>query len=74
MIGIANACYFLGPFSERVIHPADPERYRRNLYRLGFWFSVLLPFSLPALLVAVPISKISKKGREAAHFYVQRLQ
>ncbi len=50
MMGIANVCYFLGPFSERVIRPADPERYRSVCYRLGFWFSVLLPFSIPATM------------------------
>jgi len=50
MIGVANVCYFLGPFSERVIRPSDPQRYRLACYRLGFWFSVLLPFSIPTLL------------------------
>ena len=47
MIGIANVCYFLGPLSERFIHPTDPERYRRICYRLGFWFSFLLPCLSP---------------------------
>jgi hypothetical protein len=50
MIGVANVCYFLGPLSERVVQPLDPERYRQMCFRLGFWFSVLLPFSIPALL------------------------
>jgi hypothetical protein len=50
MIGLANVCYFLGPFSERIIRPSDPQRYRVVCYRLGFWFSVLLPFSIPMLL------------------------
>ncbi|HXT13459.1 MAG TPA: hypothetical protein VN873_18040 [Candidatus Angelobacter sp.] len=51
-IGIANVCYFLGPLSERIIRPSNLERYRLVCYRLGFWFSVLLPFSIPALLAA----------------------
>lgn len=51
MMGVANICYFLGPLLERVVLPSDPERYRRICYRLGFWFSLLLPFSIPALLV-----------------------
>jgi hypothetical protein len=55
MIGVANVCYFLGPLSERLIHPADPERYRRICYRFGFWFSVLLPFSIPALLATLAV-------------------
>jgi len=50
MIGVANVCYFIGPLSERFVRPAEPERYRHICYRLGFWFSVLLPFTIPALL------------------------
>jgi peptidoglycan/LPS O-acetylase OafA/YrhL len=50
MIGVANVCYFIGPLSERFVRPAEPERYRLICYRLGLWFSVLLPFSIPALL------------------------
>ena len=52
MIAVANVFYGLGPWSERVLHPRDPERYRRICFRLGFWFSVLLPFTIPALLAA----------------------
>jgi hypothetical protein len=50
MMGVANLFYYLGPLSERVVRPVEVDRYRRNCYRLGFWFSVLLPFSIPALL------------------------
>ncbi len=50
MMGIANVCYYLGPISERLISPKDPEQYRDICYELGFWASVLLPFSVPALL------------------------
>ena len=53
MIGVANVFYFLGPLSERLIRPRDAERYRRICFRLGFWFSVLLPFSIPTLLAAL---------------------
>ena len=55
MIGLANVFYFLGPLSERVVRPRDPDRYRRICFRLGFWFSVLLPFSVPALLAALAV-------------------
>jgi hypothetical protein len=55
MMGVANVFYFLGPLSERLIHPADPERYRRICYRLGFWFSILLPFSIPALVAVMAV-------------------
>lgn len=48
-MGVANVCYFLGPLSERTIKPKDVRRYRKITYGLGFWFSMLLPFSVPAL-------------------------
>jgi hypothetical protein len=50
MMAVANVFYFLGPLSECMVRPRDPERYRRICFGLGFWFSVLLPFSIPALL------------------------
>ncbi|MFZ1936995.1 MAG: hypothetical protein WCB27_16825 [Thermoguttaceae bacterium] len=50
MMGAANVCYFLGPISECLVGPANAERYRQVCYRLGFLFSVLLPFSIPVLL------------------------
>ena len=49
-MGAANIFYFLGPLSERIIRPANVDRYRRICYRIGFWFSFLLPFSIPATL------------------------
>jgi len=49
-IGIANLCYFLGPMSERLIRPKDVESFRKITYNLGFWLSVLLPFSIPAVV------------------------
>jgi hypothetical protein len=48
MMVVANGCYSLGSFSERILKPTDLERYRRIAFRLGFGFSVLLPFSIPA--------------------------
>ena len=55
MMGVANLFYNLGPLSERVVRPANVDRYRTNCYRLGFWFSVLLPFSIPALLTMLAL-------------------
>ena len=55
MIGVAKVCYLIGPLSERVLRPADPDRYRRISYRLGLCFSVLLPFAVPALLAFLAI-------------------
>jgi hypothetical protein len=50
MIGVANLCYYLGPWSERLVRPANVARYRKIVFQLGFWFSVLLPFTPAALL------------------------
>jgi len=47
----ANVCYFLGPLAERLVRPANVTAFRKITYRLGLWFSVLLPFLLPALLL-----------------------
>ena len=55
MIGVANIFYFIGPISERVVHPKNPERYRHVCFKLGFWFSVLLPFCIPALLAVLAL-------------------
>jgi hypothetical protein len=45
MIGMANLCYYLGPVSERLVRPANVTAYRKIVFWLGFWFSVLLPFA-----------------------------
>lgn len=50
-IGLANIFYFLGPLSERIIRPRDPVHYRGIAYFLGYWFSLLLPFAIPTLLL-----------------------
>jgi MFS family permease len=51
MMVFANFCFLLGPFSERFVRPLDLSHYRHTCFRLGFWFSVLLPFSVPVLVV-----------------------
>ena len=50
MIGLANLCYNLGPWSERLFRPKKLERYRHFCFRLGFWFSILLVF-VPCILL-----------------------
>jgi|SRR5579862_2897738 len=50
MMGIANLCYNLGQWSESVIRPTNIGRYRRVAHWIGFWFSALLPFAIPALV------------------------
>ena len=48
---VANICFLAGPVSEKLIRPRNLDRYRLITYRLGYWFSVLLPFSVPVLLL-----------------------
>ena len=43
-MAIANVCFNLGRWSEAILRPRDPDRYRHRTYRLGLWFSVALPF------------------------------
>jgi hypothetical protein len=50
MIAMANVCYLLGPLSERIVRPKNIATYRKTAFRVGFWFSVLLPFVVPALV------------------------
>jgi hypothetical protein len=50
IIGLANLCYYLGPLSERLVHPANVASYREIVFQLGFWFSVLLPLTPSAVL------------------------
>ena len=57
MMVIANLCYSIGPLSERIVKPTDAARYPRIAFRLGFWFSVLLPFSIPALLAGLCLTR-----------------
>ncbi len=50
MMAMANLCYFVGPLSESIVKPRDINNYRRVTFAMGFWFSVLLPFTIPALV------------------------
>jgi hypothetical protein len=59
-LGMANACYFLGPLSERVIRPRNVMAFRRWSYGLGVAFSLLLIF-LPVLtnLIAASLGRMT---------------
>ena len=59
MMLIANVFYSLGPLSERIVKPVAIARCRRVTFGLGFWFSVLLPFSIPALLARLCLTRPS---------------
>jgi len=58
MMGVANICYFIGRLLERFVKPGAVARYRRAAWLLGFWFSVLLPFAVPAALAILVITGI----------------
>jgi hypothetical protein len=49
-MALANVCFNLGRWSESLLRPSDPRRYRERAYRLGLWFSVTLPFFIPAAI------------------------
>ena len=51
MMGLANVCYGLGQFSERLIRPAEVDSFRRQVFAFGFCFSVFLPFTIPLSIV-----------------------
>jgi hypothetical protein len=44
---LANLFYFLGPVSEKILHPNNASLYRMVTYRCGVVFSVALPFLVP---------------------------
>lgn len=50
-IGMANLFYSFGYWSELILKPRSPERYRRVAYATGFSLSVALPFSIPAMIL-----------------------
>jgi hypothetical protein len=50
IIGVANLCYFLGPWSETRFRPANVGRYRRICFAMGLSFAMLLPLKVPVEL------------------------
>lgn len=53
----ANLCYFMGVLSEKMVRPRNTERFRNRVYGLGYWFSVSLPFFIPAIVLIMGIIK-----------------
>ena len=51
VMAVANILFLLGPVSEMVLRPAEPDDYRRRMFGLGFWFSMAVPFLFPALML-----------------------
>lgn len=55
MMMVANVCFSLGSISERLLRPRNVEAYRKITFRLAFWCSVALPFSVPLLLAFLAV-------------------
>lgn len=49
-MGLANACYQLGPTLERMVPARRVDSYRRAAYTAGFIFSIVAPFSIPVVV------------------------
>ncbi len=50
-MGVANLIYFLGPLSETLLSPANPIKFRRRTFALGYGLSCAVPFTVPILLI-----------------------
>jgi len=53
MMGVANLFYNLGPFTDNLVNKNDDEKFRRELFNLGYWFSCALPFLIPVWLIVM---------------------
>jgi hypothetical protein len=49
-MALANLCFNFGRWAEALLRPRDPQMFRERAFRLGFWFSLALPFTIPAAL------------------------
>ncbi|HTM65316.1 MAG TPA: hypothetical protein VL093_03290 [Flavipsychrobacter sp.] len=50
MILIANIFYSLGYIVDSTYNEGNNEKFRQNLFNIGYGFSILLPFLIPLLL------------------------
>ena len=55
MMFVANICYCGGPIAELILKPKEIDMFRSKLFIFGFCFSVILPFSIPSLLLSLVI-------------------
>jgi len=51
MMFFANLFYFLGANHDFNFNKENSHKFRINLFNLGFWFSVSLPFLVPLMIV-----------------------
>lgn len=50
-IFIANIFYTLGYFADKFFNKNNLEEFRINLFNSGFGFSLIIPFTIPILIV-----------------------
>ncbi len=56
---LANIFYELGTFVDVHLNKGKEEKFRKNLYKTGFWFSVILPFIAPLKLLITYLTQYS---------------
>ena len=56
-MAFANICFFAGPILEITIKPTNRERYRAVTFNLGKYFSIILPFMVPLIIVITLIMR-----------------
>ena len=57
MMGVANLFYNLGSFADNLVNKTNDEKFRQQLFNLGYWFSCGLPFLIPVWLVVMYFQK-----------------
>ena len=53
MIGVANIFYGLGPLVDGLFNQQNDKGFRQRLFNFGYWFSFMLPFSIPLFVVVI---------------------
>lgn len=53
MMGVANLLYNLGEFTDHLFNAKNDDKFRLRIFNLGYWFSVGLPFLIPAMIVVL---------------------
>ncbi len=53
LMGIANVCFLLGPWTEKVARPVNVQDFRTTAWRMGFFGSIAVPFLFPLVNFAM---------------------
>lgn len=60
VMGIANVCFLLGPWTEKVAKPDDVDAFRETAWKLGFYGSIAVPFLFPLGNLAMLIAQMGQ--------------